>query len=471
MIRFDVLKRILLERIRLVLNLILEQLTVVISKLSKLIAGSEPTSPSEKLERVVIGLHRGISSLSLLSMMVIILLTLIIWASNTSLDQVVRASGTVQPETPVYSVQARYSGTVKQVFVSLGASIEVGDILYEIDPEDAASEVNKLTQAISFTKANIFRLEALQDGTELKLDEIPDAIQEQQIQMYESAKYGSEAQIQKVELEIDNLRLKLEELRDGADFTRKKLSLAKRERALIEPLVNDGIEPKIRLLDLEKQQTELEQLLSESKSKSSQLAKEIGAKKSNLNQVKQDSRKEISSELAQEHEKLKALVADLEFQRSRNSKGQIISPVKGFVSAVFVKNSGEVTQPGIELAEIVPSDTTYKVVARVLPKDVKSLQVGQPAKISLDAFDFTDFGQLKAVVEKISGNTQTDPNDGSKYYEVDLSVQTSDSEIIDRGILLRSGLTGSVEFIEGEKTVLGYLFDPFTKVASKALRQ
>ena len=90
----------------------------------------------------------------------------VIWASLTSIDEVVRAEGAVVPSDNIKVVQTRLPGSVVDIHVSLGDQVEEGDVLFNIEDEDvkanfADNEIQRLTAL-----ASIYRLEAESKGLE-----------------------------------------------------------------------------------------------------------------------------------------------------------------------------------------------------------------------------------------------------------------------------------------------------------------
>ena len=57
----------------------------------------------------------------------------LIWASMAEINQVVRASGTVTPDSKVHMVQTAVSGPLEDIRISLGDTIKAGDILFLVN--------------------------------------------------------------------------------------------------------------------------------------------------------------------------------------------------------------------------------------------------------------------------------------------------------------------------------------------------
>ena len=57
----------------------------------------------------------------------------VVWAYFAEINQVVKASGTVTPDSKIHVVQTALGGPLEDIKISLGDTIEVGDVLFVID--------------------------------------------------------------------------------------------------------------------------------------------------------------------------------------------------------------------------------------------------------------------------------------------------------------------------------------------------
>ena len=83
---------------------------------------------------------------------------MIFWAKNTELDNVTRGEGKIVSKLQNQLVQASEAGVIKQRLVKENNLVAKGDILFEIDPIDAVSELSRLVQreaTLSITEARL----------------------------------------------------------------------------------------------------------------------------------------------------------------------------------------------------------------------------------------------------------------------------------------------------------------------------
>ena len=77
------------------------------------------------------------------------------------------------------------------------------------------------------------------------------------------------------------------------------------------------------------------------------------------------------------------------------------SPVRGIVKDVAVTTRGGVIHPNGQLMAIVPLDDQLLIEARISPRDVAFIYLGQEAKVKITAYDYSIYGGLDGEVTLI----------------------------------------------------------------------
>jgi adhesin transport system membrane fusion protein len=144
--------------------------------------------------------------------------------------------------------------------------------------------------------------------------------------------------------------------------------------------------------------------------------------------------------------------------------------VRGAVRQIYINTLGGVVKPGESIMDIVPLDGVLLVEAKVRPKDVAFLEIGQPAMVKISAYDFSIYGGLSAKLEQISADTIEDRR-GDVFYQV--RVRTEHNAIVYQGkdLDIMPGMLATVDILLGKKTVLDYILKPVLKARQRALRE
>ena len=174
--------------------------------------------------------------------------------------------------------------------------------------------------------------------------------------------------------------------------------------------------------------------------------------------------------LVEEQTKAAQLLARKEALHGKVRHANIRAPLSGTISAVHVKTVGAVVQAGTMLAEIVPAEAEYLVRAQVLPQNVKDVQPGQIARISLAAYDPSRYGVIMGVVRQVASNT-TQPENAMPFYETVIAIpevaftKSPDIPIITAGMPLQ------VDILGGKRTIMNYIMTPIQKSLATAFRE
>jgi adhesin transport system membrane fusion protein len=193
----------------------------------------------------------------------------------------------------------------------------------------------------------------------------------------------------------------------------------------------------------------------------------ISESQSKALEVEREFRNRARSELSDTNAKLDALGEGSVALSDKVKQSVIRSPVKGTVQRLLVKTVGGVVQPGRDIVEVVPSEDTLLVEARVLPKDIAFLRPGQDALVRLTAYDFAIYGGLEATLEQISSDTVIDDK-GNAFYVVRVRTRKSG---LGPNLPIIPGMIAQADIRTGKKTVLSYLLKPILRGKYYALTE
>lgn len=113
----------------------------------------------------------------------------------------------------------------------------------------------------------------------------------------------------------------------------------------------------------------------------------------------------------------------------------IRAPADGVIGSIMSVRLGEAIRTGASLATIVPEGDLHIVAAFDPAKGLGRLSVGQPARLRLDGFAWTQYGDFQARAVRVAGESSGDA----------LRVELTTARWANRGLPLRHGMTGQVE--------------------------
>ncbi|CAN0572459.1 unnamed protein product, partial [Laminaria digitata] len=175
-------------------------------------------------------------------------------------------------------------------------------------------------------------------------------------------------------------------------------------------------------------------------------------------------------------EQITLVQLEIERERSRllkateqRARAVIASPIDGVIQNLAYHTIGGVVGPGDPIMQIVPSRERLLIEARLDPRDIGHVEVGQRAVAKISTYDFVRYGGLEGTVINIAADADTDDR-GRHYFRV--VVETGDSTLGDDGNLpIIPGMIATVDIHTGEKRVIDYLIQPVLKIRSEAFRE
>ncbi|MCE1180953.1 MAG: HlyD family type I secretion periplasmic adaptor subunit, partial [Rhodocyclales bacterium] len=181
---------------------------------------------------------------------------------------------------------------------------------------------------------------------------------------------------------------------------------------------------------------------------------------------------DTQSELVKAQEDLDGVLQVVTQRKEMLDFTEIRAPMDGVVRNVRLTTLGGVAKPGEEIMQIVPLDDDLIIEAKVRPADIAFVKPGLPAKVKLDAYDYTVYGALDGNVSYISADTITEEMRGAEQAFYRVQVKISGSQLHSRSgekIEIQPGMTATAEIKTGQNTVLRYLTKPVTKTLSESM--
>ncbi|BBP45610.1 HlyD family type I secretion periplasmic adaptor subunit [Thiosulfatimonas sediminis] len=403
------------------------------------------------------------------TMMTIVLL--IIWAANANLEEITRGFGKIIPSQKLQVVQSLDGGVIQEILVAEGQTVEKGDLLLRIDATRSQSNFYENEAQSLALRAEIIRLKALTDSAPMvfpqSLVEAAPDIVEREKRLYNSNISELNEQQKILESQLFQRRQALREAFAIKAQHTQSISLLSKELDATRPLLKSGAVSPVELLRLERELNSLEGELAKNEAFISRNRGAITEAQNKIDELKAGSQKRWREELAEASNKLSALQQAAKGLQDVVTQTEIRAPIKGKVQRLLATTVGGVLAPGQSALEIIPTDDTLIVEAKISPKDIAFIHPGQEATIKFSAYDFAIYGGMPAQVIQISADTITDEKDET-YYLVKLK---NDNASFSDSLEIIPGMTVQADIITGKKTVLEYLFKPILRASSEAMTE
>lgn len=414
------------------------------------------------------------ASRKILWLVVIAMMWVIVWASIAEIDELTRGMGKVIPTQQLQVIQNLEGGIVSEILVKEGDHVKKGQVLLRIDDTNFASSYGESRLRFVELKAKSLRLEA-EANAQPFLEPLDNSAEMKKQIAYEKSLYDSnyeqlsktfqilQEQIKQKENELTELDSKVSQLQNG-------YGLIKREIDIMDPLVKKGLVSEMEYLQLKRQLNNMQGDLQAAKlsiPRVQSVIQEVKNKRAETElNFKNRAKKELN-EVVAEMSRLQEAHASLE---DRVQRTLVRAPVDGTIKQLLVNTVSGVVKPGMNILEIVPTEDTLLIEAKIKPSDVAFLRLGLDATVKFTAYDFSIYGGLKGKVVFISADTITNEK-GESYYIVHIKTDNNHLGTAEKPLFLMVGMTTTVDILTGKKTVLDYLLKPILKAKHNALRE
>lgn len=428
----------------------------------------------KRLSRDMAG-REGLSGSLIMITIATLLALAILWASWAELDNVTRGEGRIVSSVQNQLVQAAEGGVILRRFVSENSTVAEGEVLLEIDPVDASSELNRVAQRLAALDIKELRLRAEIEGSEFVVPADLNA-RSPMVALTEQSLFAARRAELSGQLAVleQRLRQRGQDLRSAESTVgtaERTAGYLEEEIAVVEPLVRDNIAPATRLLELQRQ---LEQArgerdraavgIDQARSGMVELETEIENARANYRLRAMD---ELNTVVAEQSE----LAESLPRLEERVSRTVIRAPMQGIVNQLNFRTPGGFVNTGDVILELVPTGEALIIEAKIMPQDISRIRVDDAVRIRLSAYDSAKYGTVDGRVIRISPDAVVDEqNGGASHYLVDVAIEGELLLETGEAVTFIPGMTATVDVLSGKRTVLEYFWQPIARVQELALR-
>ncbi|WP_071189064.1 HlyD family efflux transporter periplasmic adaptor subunit [Trichormus sp. NMC-1] len=438
------------------------------------------------------------------------------WTMFAQVDETGNASGRIEPKGATQKLDSAVTGSVIAVNFKEGSTVKAGQVLVEMESDVLRTELQQTQAKLEGLVNRQTQLELLKNQVLLAIN-----IQEQQNQSQQLEKLAQLNQArqnvdakqsaynwQKVEklAQVDQVKQSINSNQIAHRLAKSRLSRDFLEVSRYRLLLQQGVIPQTKVVELEKAAEESQRLQEEAKANIKQtqlrLQEELSRYQSIMNQARSDieqaklrlQEQESSYQSVVQAGKLTLLknqeqFKDLQTQVSTikseiaQTKSQITSlqlqlqqrvvrsPIDGIIFELPIKKPGSVVQPGQMIAQIAPKNAALILKAQMASQQSGFVKVGMPVKIKFDAYPFQEYGVVQGRVNWISPNSKIQENSPNRLetYEVEIALEKPYIQVGNKRILLTPGQTATAEVIVRQRRVIDFILDPFKKLQKNGL--
>ncbi|WP_158091260.1 HlyD family type I secretion periplasmic adaptor subunit [Thalassospira mesophila] len=402
----------------------------------------------------------------------VILGSIITWSAFMPITEISASSGEVVPSGALQTVQHLEGGIVSNIHVREGQYVNKDDIVVELSPHIAQSELDQLQTRLMGLQFRIRFLTAARGDNLPEIKDFDPAYED----IARAAQYELSTKRETVasQVEVFNQQVKEREaqlatLKSQASGISDQIRLKNVQVKGRRTLVEKGLFPRMDLIEDERELASLVDSRAALVLEASRTGESIGEIRQRVVETMARYHSEIAAELSQLASEAAEVRVAIVRARDRVDRLLVRAPVSGRVKGLEVKTIGGVIEPGATMMEIVPDNTELQVEARISTQDIGHVHVGQAANVKVLTYDYSRFGTIPAKISQISPTTFID-EDGVPFYKADLILESA--HVGDNtDLTITPGMTVIADILTGEKTLLAAIMSPVVKSFDSAFRE
>jgi HlyD family secretion protein len=402
------------------------------------------------------------------------------WASTAEIAGALRAQGSLVVDSNVKKVQHPTGGVVGELRVHDGDHVKAGDILIRLDETVTQANLAIVTKGLTELYARKARLGAERDGADTVPmpaefagragdPDVKEAMGSERklFDLRRNARLGQKDQLRQ---RVKQLQEQIVGLTAQQDAKTKELGLIDKELEGVRELFSKNLVQINRLTSLEREEARLQGERGQLVASAAEAKGKIAETELQILNVDQEFTSDVAKELRETDSKIGEFVERKVTAEDQLKRTDIRAPQDGVVFQSTANTVGGVVAPGDTIMQIVPESDLLLAEAKVEPKDIDQVQMGQPVVLRFSAFSARTTPEINGTVVRVGADTSVDQRTGQSYYLVRIAMTADEIKRLG-DVKLTPGMPVEAFIQTGERTMMAYLTKPLRDQLMRAFRE
>lgn len=401
------------------------------------------------------------------------------WAVTARITGAVIASGLIEVDQNRQVVQHPDGGVITQISVDEGGTVEAGELLLRLDPQDLSASLTVVEGQLFEILARRARFEAERDSaTQLEFDPLIEegnaetiaALKAGQVNLFNARRDSETRRGEQLLNRKGQIATQIDGVQAQQTALQTQLELIEEELANQQSLLDRGLAQASTILNLQREQARLLGQVGELTATMAGAAERITEIDLELLGLQTTRREEAITRLRD------LQFNELELREQRTSllrqldRLDIRAPVGGIVYGLTVFGTGAVIRPADPLLFIVPQDRPLVIATRVEPTDIDVLSIGQEVSVRFSALDQRTTPELYGTVASVSADAFTDEATRASYYRAEITLNDGELARLPETATLLPGMPVEAFIRTADRTPMNYLVRPLSDYIARTFR-
>lgn len=400
------------------------------------------------------------------------------WSALAPLESAAMSSGVIVVDSNRKTVAHLEGGVVSEVLVRERDQVEAGQVLIRLDPTMARAALDLYRGDLMASTALMARLTAEREARDaitfpawLTEEQDPRAREAMtaELHVFDARREQLEGQTKILQQKSVQLDEQIRGLNAQITAQELQLKLIAEEIGAVQQMVDKGLNPKPKLLALQRQSADIEGMRGVNIAKVAEARQQQGEAQLRVIDLRAQMLSDAVTKRRDEQTKVNDLNEKIRAAENTLQRIDITAPVAGQVQGLKVFTVGGVVAPRDPLLDIVPRNDVLAVDAQVAVGDIDVVRPGLPVTLKFSALNQRTTPTIEGTVANVSADRTVDQKTGQPYYVVRVSLGSLDQ--LPKNVQLQAGMPVEAMIRTGSRTFLEYLAKPITDFAGRGLHE
>lgn len=401
----------------------------------------------------------------------------IVWASLSSIDEIVVAPGKLVTTEPTIVVQPLETSIIRSIDVHAGDVVRAGQTLATLDATFSQSDVEQQRAQFAALDAQVKRLEAELADVDYTAVAGNSSDEQLQVQLFKQRRAYHVAQMQNYDQQLAG---QVAAISSGKD---QELILATRRDGLVqieearETLYERETGSLLNLLGSRDARLEVETNLAQLRGNAVTAEHALAKLTADRQAFIEDFRRASVEQLVELKGQRDMAGEELKKMDLRRNMVALTAPADAVVLDLAQRSIGSVVREAEPIVTLVPLNVPLEAEVEVGSLDIGRVKAHEEVRIKLDAYPFQKFGTATGKIRIISRDAfspdQAQSAGQAKQPYFKARILLSDTRLGGAGepVRLLPGMTVSAEINVGRRTVLSYFLYPIIRGLDNSIRE
>jgi len=402
----------------------------------------------------------------------------VVWASVSSVDEIVVAPGKLVTSKPTLVVQPLETSIIRSIDVQPGDIVKAGQTLVTFDPTFTQSDVDQQRSRLAVLDAQVKRSQAELDGTDYAATAGSSEEERLQAELFGQRRAFYTAQLRNFDQQVAVQQAAMASSKSQASVLKNQSETLAQIETTRQALYDKQNGSLLDLLTSRNTRLDIDASRAQIEGSGQQAEHAIAKIEADREAFIEDYRRTTMEQLVDFRGKRDTAAEELKKMELRRDMVTMTAPADAVVLELAAKSIGSVVREAEPVVTLVPLDVPLEAEVSVNARDIGQVAVDDLARIKFDAYPFQKFGTADGTIRTVSrdaftpdGKADTQGAAASPFFKARVLLDSSTFQTKEGAKQLLPGMTVSAEIKVGTRSVISYFLYPLLRGLDDSLKE